>query len=111
MVETAVLNDLQIKRRELENEVASLFQKEISLKGELKKLEEAIIAELEETIKAKKLTLSGLESQKSDLEKKLRELQGNPVDMQGPKDACVMIETVKIGVVDGRQESNIKAVR
>ena len=86
MVETAVLNELQIKRRELENKVAYLSQKEISLKCELKKLEEKIIAQLEETIKAKKLNLSDMESRKNGLEKKLREMQGNPVVLQKPEE-------------------------
>ena len=73
-----MLNELQINRRELENELASMSQKEISIKGDLKKLEEGIIAQLERTIEAKKVTLSGLESQKIDLERRLRTLQGNP---------------------------------
>jgi len=80
MVEIEGLNQLQIKRREKENEVACLCQKEITLKGELKNLEEAIIAELEERIKAKKLTNSGLESQKNCLEKKLKEITLNVDD-------------------------------
>jgi chromosome segregation ATPase len=82
MSETAVLSELQIKRRELENELASLSQSEKSLKNDLKTLEEKIIGQLEEEIKAKKLALSGLESRKSDLERKLNELQGKPVDLQ-----------------------------
>lgn len=86
MVETAVLNELQIKRRELENEVASLSQKEIMFSCDLRKLEEKIIAQLEEKIKAKKLTLSDMESRKNGLEKKLREIQGNPVVLQKPEE-------------------------
>lgn len=79
MSERAGLNELQIKRRELENELASMSQKEIYLKGDLKKLEEDIITQLEEAIIAKKAILSGLESQKCDLERRLRDFQGNSV--------------------------------
>lgn len=82
MSETEVLNGLQIRRREMENELASLAQTEKYLKNDLKTLEEKIIGQLEKEIKAKKLVLSGLESRKSELEKKLGELQGNPVDAQ-----------------------------
>jgi hypothetical protein len=88
MAETALPNELQIRRRQLENELASLSQKEMALKGELKILEKAIAAELEEAIKAKKLTLSGMESQKNGLEKKLREMQGNRLVLRKPKDQC-----------------------
>lgn len=95
MFETAMLGELQIRRRELENELASLSSKELVLKGGLRKLEEKIIAQLEKAIYAKRLTLSGLESQKSDLEKKLRELQGNQVDMKKPDQPCAKVETVK----------------
>jgi len=103
MVDTAMLNELQMKRRELENELASLSTKESVIKGDLQKLEEEIIAQLEETIKAKKLTLSGLESQKSDLEKKLQELQGNLVDKQQPEEPFANDETVKL-VLQGPAE-------
>jgi chromosome segregation ATPase len=70
-----MLNGLQIKRRELENELASLSQTEKYLKNDLKALEEKIIGELEKEIKAKKSALNGLESRKGELEKKLNELQ------------------------------------
>jgi chromosome segregation ATPase len=82
MSETEVLNGLQIKRRELENELASLYQNEKYLKNDLKALEEKIISQLEKEIKAKKLTLNGLESRKGELEKKLNELQGKPAASQ-----------------------------
>ena len=78
MSETIALSELQIKRRELENELASLSQKEKTLETDLRTLEEKIIDQLKEEIKAKKSALSSLESRKSDLEKKLSELQGNP---------------------------------
>ncbi len=82
MSETEQLNGLQIRRRELENELASLDQTEKYLKNDLKTLEEKIIGQLEKEIKAKKLALNGLESRKSELEKKLSDLQGHPVDSQ-----------------------------
>lgn len=111
MIETALLNQLQMKRRELENEVASLSQREASLKGELQKLEEGIIAELEETIRSKKLVLSSLESQKRDLEKKLNEVQGKPEEAKKPEEPPATIETaqqedsnVEISVVEGQAE-------
>jgi peptidoglycan hydrolase CwlO-like protein len=78
MSETIALSELQIKRRELENELASLSQKEKTLENDLRTLEEKIIDQLKEDIKAKKSVLSSLESRKSDLEKKLSELQGKP---------------------------------
>jgi chromosome segregation ATPase len=78
MSETEMLNGLQIRRRELENELASLSQTEKYLKNDLKTLEEKIITQLEKEIKAKKMTLNGLESRKGELEKKLGDLQGNP---------------------------------
>jgi chromosome segregation ATPase len=82
MSETIALSDLQIKRRELENELASLSQKEKTLENDLRTLEEKIIGQLKEEIKAKKSVLSSLESRKSDLEKKLSELQGKPAGSQ-----------------------------
>ena len=93
MSEKSGLNELQIKRRELENELASISQKEIYLKGDLRKLEEDIITQLEEAIKAKKTTLSGLGSQKSDLERRLRDLQGHSVVSQPQKEQCANGET------------------
>ena len=82
MSETIALSELQIKRRELENELASLSQKEKSLENDLRTLEEKIIDQLKEEIKAKKSVLGSLESRKSDLEKKLSELQGKPAGSQ-----------------------------
>jgi chromosome segregation ATPase len=75
MSETEALNGLQIRRRELENELASLSQTEKYLKNDLKALEEKIIVQLEKEIKTKKSTLNGLESRKGELEKKLSDLQ------------------------------------
>jgi chromosome segregation ATPase len=87
MSETEMLNGLQIRRRELENELASLSQTEKYLKNDLKTLEEKIIGQLEKEIKAKKVALNGLESRKGELEKKLNDLQGNPADAQTPESA------------------------
>jgi hypothetical protein len=77
LVEAAMLADLEIKRRQLENELTSLSSKERVLIVDLQKLEEAIIAELSEKIKAENMILSDLEAMKSDLEAKLRELEGD----------------------------------
>jgi SMC interacting uncharacterized protein involved in chromosome segregation len=86
MSETITLSALQIKRRELENELASLSQTEKMLENDLRALEGKIIAQLKEEIEAKKSTLSGLESRKSDLEKKLNELQGKSAASQTAKE-------------------------
>jgi chromosome segregation ATPase len=82
MSETIALSELQIKRRELENELASLSQKEKSLESDLRTLEEKIIDQLKDDIKAKNSVLNNLESRKSDLEKKLSELQGKSAGSQ-----------------------------
>jgi len=74
MSESEALNGLQIRRRELENELASLSQTEKYLKNDLKALEKKIIVQLEKEIKAKKSALNGLESRKAELEKKLNDL-------------------------------------
>jgi len=95
MSETITLSELQIKRRELENEVASLSQKEKTLENDLRTLEEKIIDQLKEEIKAKKSVLSGLESRKSDLEKKLNELQGKPAGSQTAEEQHAKSETAE----------------
>jgi len=95
MSETKTLSDLQIKRRELENELASLSQTEKMLENDLRMLEGKIIAQLKDEIEAKKSALSGLESRKSDLEKKLSELKGKPAGSQTAKDQPATRETVE----------------
>jgi len=95
MSETATLSELQIKRRELENELASLSQTEKTLENDLRTLEEKIIDQLKEEIKAKKSALSGLESRKSDLEKKLNELQGKPAGSQTAEEQHANGETAE----------------
>lgn len=75
MSETITLSELQIKRRELENELASLSQTEKMLESDLRTLEARIIEQLKAEIQTKKSTLNGLESRKSDLERKLTEMQ------------------------------------
>jgi hypothetical protein len=60
MSETITLSELQIKRRELENELASLSQTEKMLENDLRVLEGKIIEQLKEEIKAKKSTLGSL---------------------------------------------------
>jgi uncharacterized protein HemX len=95
MFEAATLAGLQIRRRELENELDSLSAKELVLIADLQKLEEEIISQLEGKIKAKKRTLSGLEDQKSDLQKKLRGLQDNSVDIQISEEPCTKVEVAE----------------
>ena len=95
MSETIGLSELQIKRRELENELASLSQTEKTLENDLRTLEEKIIDQLKEEIKAKKSALSGLESRKSELEKKLNELQGKPAGSQTVEEQHVNGETAE----------------
>jgi len=95
MSETATLSELQIKRRELENELASLSQTEKTLENDLRTLEEKIIDQLKEEIKAKKSALSALESRKNDLEKKLSELQGKPAGSQTLEKQHAKGETVE----------------
>ena len=82
MSETIPLGELQIKRRELENELASLSKTERMLENDLKKLEARIIEQLKAEIQAKKSALNGLESRKTDLEKKLTQMQGKTGSLQ-----------------------------
>jgi SMC interacting uncharacterized protein involved in chromosome segregation len=95
MSETITLSELQIKRRELENELASLSQTEKMLENDLRALEGKIIEQLKEEIEAKKSALSGLESRKSDLEKKLSELQGKSAGSQTAKEQNASAETAE----------------
>ena len=94
MSETITLSELQIKRRELENELASLSQTEKLLENDLRTLEAKIIEQLKAEIQAKKSALTGLESKKSDLEKKLTELQDKPASPQTTEQPPDSTETV-----------------
>ena len=100
MSDTITLSELQIKRRELENELASLSQTEKKLESELKTFEAKIIEQLKAEIQAKKSALNGLESKKSDLEKKLIELQEKP-SSQTAKQQSASDETVEPAPQDG----------
>ena len=93
MSEIVTLSELQIKRRELENELASLSQTEKMLESDLKTLEGRIIEQLKAEIEAKKSALSGLESKKSDLEKKLSTLQEKPASSQTAEEQPASSET------------------
>jgi chromosome segregation ATPase len=95
MSETVTLSELQIKRRELENELASLSQTEKMLENDLRTLEAKIIEQLKAEIQAKKSALTGLESRKSDLEKKLTELQEKPASSQTTEQQPESSETVE----------------
>ena len=103
MSETIMLSELQIKRRELENELASLSQTEKKLESELKTFEAKIIEQLKAEIQAKKSALNGLESKKSDLEKKLIELQEKP-SSQTAKQQSANDETVEPAPQDDTAE-------
>lgn len=93
MSEIVTLSELQIKRRELENELASLSQTEKMLESDLRTLEGKIIEQLKAEIQAKKSALSGLESKKSDLEKKLSALQEKPSSSQTAEEQPASSET------------------
>jgi len=75
MNESITLSEMQIKRRQLENELASLSQTEEMLESDLKMLEAKIIEQLKAEIETKRSALGGLESRKNDLQRKLKELQ------------------------------------
>jgi chromosome segregation ATPase len=96
MSQTITLSELQIKRRELENELASLSQTEKMLENDLRTLEGKIIAQLKEEIEAKKSALSDLESRKNDLEKKLSELQGKSTSSQTLEEQLTTSETAEV---------------
>jgi chromosome segregation ATPase len=95
MSETITLSELQIKRRELENELASLSQTEKMLETDLRALEARIIEQLKAEIQSKKSALNGLESKKNDLEKKLTELQEKTVNSQTAEPPPTSGETVE----------------
>jgi chaperonin cofactor prefoldin len=80
------LAELQKKRTELENHWSSLLQKEKNLKEDVKTLEEKVQAQLESKIKATDVALETLGSKKSDLEKRLKELQEQAGSSQMPNE-------------------------
>jgi len=96
MSEPVTLSELQIKRRELENELASLSQTEKILQGNLKNLEARIIEQLKAEIQAKRSALNSLESRKSDLEKKLNGLQDNRKNSRTAEEKTVNSEAEEI---------------
>ena len=102
---TITLSELQIKRRELENELASLSQIEKMLENDLKTLEGKIIEQLKEEIKAKKLALGSLESRKNNLEKKLSELEEKPAGSQTAEEQHASGETAE-PVQENENEEN-----
>ena len=75
MNDTLTLDQLQIKRRELENELTELVQREQELKVNLKTREKAVIEELEYIITEKKEMIQTLASQNGSLGKKLNRLK------------------------------------
>lgn len=77
MSETATLEVLNKKRTELENHWSSQLQKQKTLEGDIKALEEKVQAQLQEKIKSENEVLETLESKRKDLEKRLEELQNS----------------------------------
>ena len=75
MNDSLTLDQLQIKRRELENELTKLVQQEQELKVNLKNREKAVIDELEYIIEEKKAMVQSLGSQNRGLGKKLNKLK------------------------------------
>jgi chromosome segregation ATPase len=106
MSETVTLSELQIKRRELENELASLSQTEKMLESGLRTLEARIIEQLKAEIQAKKSALNGLESRKSSLERKLTELQDKPSSSQVVEQPPASGETVELVQQDETVEAD-----
>ena len=78
MNDTLTLDQLQIKRRELENELTELVQREQDLESNLKAREKAVIEELENIIANKKTMIETLESQNTSLNKTLNRLKTAP---------------------------------
>lgn len=78
MNDILTLDQLQIKRRELENEFTKLLQREQELKINLKTREKEVIKELESIITNKKEIVQTLESQNTSLRNKLRTLKNEP---------------------------------
>ncbi len=68
-------DNLQKKIEELEKELASLIQKEQTMKKSMLELGGKVAGRLEEKVEAKKGDLEKLESTQKDLERKLAELQ------------------------------------
>jgi hypothetical protein len=75
MSETTTLEAMHKKRSELENHWSSQLQKQKTLEGDIKALEEKVQAQLQQKIKSEDQVLETLESKRKDLEKRLGELQ------------------------------------
>ena len=82
MNDTLTLDQLQIKRRELENELTTLLQREQDLESNLKAREKAVIEELQFIISDKKTIIETLESRSTNLNKKLNRLKKTPKKQQ-----------------------------
>ena len=84
---TTLANEQPEKRRtELENELVFLEQKAQAVKEEMRRLDAALTAKLEEKVKARRAALAAMESQKKELERKLKEMEDKPQTSSTPKD-------------------------
>ena len=101
MNDTLTLDQLQIKRRELENELTELVQREQDLESNLKAREKAVIEELENIIANKKTMIETLESQNTSLNKTLNRLKTAPKQQEQEP------THTKTENADGQPEDNI----
>lgn len=111
MNDTLTLDQLQIKRRELENEFTKLLQREQELKTNLKTREKAAIKELESIITNKKEIVQILESQNTSLSKKLSKLKKDPKKQknhtkQSPTDNSDEQPKDKVQFIIGQENPN-----
>ncbi len=106
MSETVELEQLAKKRTKLEDDWASVVQKESTLKDDVKGLEEKLQAQLAGKIEAKNASVEKLESTKRDLETRLKELQKSPESFQTPN----TLETETAEQVEEQQEQPAEMV-
>lgn len=109
MSEVAVLEELQKKRTELENHWSSQLQKEKTLEGDIKALEEKVQAQLQEKIKVQGAALETLESKRKDLERRLKELQEQSASSQTLKEPIMEAAEANEEVQEQPAEMTMKA--
>jgi chromosome segregation ATPase len=98
MSTSAVSEQPEKKRAELENEWALLEQKMQAMKEEMRKLDERMTAKLEEKVKARRAAFKKLESQKKDMENRLKELEEN-------QESSLLSNEPISGVAEEKEES------